>query len=409
MWEFKKPDTGNSVAWDFVGIFVTLVCTILGVLMKDLTMLFIPAWLSSLVPIFNFTTGISPRAGKIGIRFVIALVVAATLFGLRIHYKPKQDVPRVVPILSWFPAPIEEGRPLSSEQLNAQANDGTDTVVGTFIYSEPVGSTLSAGHPPLHVTFTPDDPIHFASTEKSVTILVTPRAAGHELSLADRTQMLASDILSNEIVRVRLARDWWEHHETYKEKFVGSDSQFDMEFAARITEIFSELDKSGMDTTTAREQFINHEVLYLGFGLESMSRALKKNAPRSLSAEDTKFLIDRFGLNAGGEHNELMKLDRDSTMLVYANPSCVECNKFAEQIRSCAEQAKWKVNQKVEPLAIENNPGVIVRGNQDGLGGEPGFWLSKMGFTVSNEFQKKIPDNPMEVHLFVDRESTTQQ
>jgi hypothetical protein len=413
MLKFKKPDTGNAVTWGFIGLFSTLVCTVLGVWMKDLTILFVAAWVCSLLPIINFTNGTSPALAKVAIRIVIVVLIALGLFALTLHYRPKPDVPRVLPTISWFPAPIVEGEPITSEQLDAHAYNGEDAVEGSYLYSDPIGSTLPTGHPPIHVTFTPSDAIRFDVAEKSVTVLVTPRVVhapvGHVVSLAERTQQLASDILSDEVVRVRLSRDWWEDHETYKEKFTGSDNQFDMEFATRVIGIFSELDHDGVDTTKARENFKNHEVLYLGFDLEAFARSLQKSANRSLSSEDKKFLVDRFGLNSGGEHNQQLGLDRDSTMRVFADPTCAECMRFADEIRICAKEAKWKVNESVEPLLVSDNPGIVVEGNADGLGGEPGLWLSKMGFAVRNNFSKNIPTNPMEVHIIVAREKIKQQ
>jgi hypothetical protein len=223
--------------------------------------------------------------------------------------------------------------------------------------------------------------------------------------LGKDVEKLAADILRDEIVRVELERDWWKEHDTYREKFVGSDNQFDIAFATRTEAVFSRLEADREDTSKARRQFKNHEVLLLGFELEKIARKVLGTKERSLSAEDQQFLVDRFGLNSGGFHNPQTKINVDSAMFVYADPECKECTRFAEQIRRCAELAKWKVNPRVEPspYSMRSIPGITVRGSLDGLGGEPGEWLNRMGFNATNDGHTDVPENPMEVHLFVGR------
>jgi len=71
--------------------------------------------------------------------------------------------------VTWLnPADITYGTALSASQLNATAN-----LPGTFVYSPPVGTILSAGNSqPLSVTFTPDD-ANYQTVTTAVMINVT--------------------------------------------------------------------------------------------------------------------------------------------------------------------------------------------------------------------------------------------
>jgi hypothetical protein len=79
-------------------------------------------------------------------------------------------VTRATPLISWAkPAPITQGTPLSSTQLNATAN-----VPGTFVYNPPAGTVLPVGNnQPLTVSFTPNDLVDYTKTSKTVHINVT--------------------------------------------------------------------------------------------------------------------------------------------------------------------------------------------------------------------------------------------
>ncbi len=80
------------------------------------------------------------------------------------------DVSRATPIISWHnPAPIDNGTVLSAAQLNATAN-----VPGTFIYSPPPGTVLSAGSgQTLSATFLPAAVGNYLSATQTVVINVT--------------------------------------------------------------------------------------------------------------------------------------------------------------------------------------------------------------------------------------------
>src|SRR5579862_6080347 len=126
-----------------------------------------------------------------------------------------------------------------------------------------------------------------------------------ESSLGEDVRKLSVDILSDSIVRDRLASDWWNEnaHEGYSQKFTESNNQFDIEFAQRISGIFSRLDLKAVNTIPAREQFKNHDLISLGFTLEDLARKLSVIHDRTLSAEDKYFLVYRFALISKGEHN----------------------------------------------------------------------------------------------------------
>ena len=79
-------------------------------------------------------------------------------------------VDKATPTVSWSdPSSIEEGTLLSDTQLNATAS-----VDGSFVYSPPAGTALTAGEDQtLTVSFTPTDSDNYASVEASVSITVT--------------------------------------------------------------------------------------------------------------------------------------------------------------------------------------------------------------------------------------------
>ncbi|MGB9031220.1 MAG: choice-of-anchor D domain-containing protein [Acidobacteriaceae bacterium] len=77
---------------------------------------------------------------------------------------------KTTPTITWTPASIELGYPLTSAQLNATAN-----VAGTsFVYSPLSGTIItSPTNQTLSVTFTPSDTTHYNSASKTVPLTVT--------------------------------------------------------------------------------------------------------------------------------------------------------------------------------------------------------------------------------------------
>jgi hypothetical protein len=84
--------------------------------------------------------------------------------------------PAVAPNLTWAtPAPIIQGTPLSSTQLNAAATDASGAAIpGTFAYTPPAGTVLGAGTATLSVTFTPADLLSFLPATATVSLVVEP-------------------------------------------------------------------------------------------------------------------------------------------------------------------------------------------------------------------------------------------
>jgi hypothetical protein len=82
------------------------------------------------------------------------------------------DCGRQAPVITWNdPAPIFQGTPLSSAQLNATAN-----TAGTFVYLPPAGTILPVGSGQvLTVSFTPTDTNGYTSATKSVLLDVLNR------------------------------------------------------------------------------------------------------------------------------------------------------------------------------------------------------------------------------------------
>jgi hypothetical protein len=78
------------------------------------------------------------------------------------------------PRISWAtPAAIQYGTALSATQLNATAS-----VPGTFTYSPALGTVLQAGAETLSATFTPSEPLEYATATASVTLTVSQVSPG---------------------------------------------------------------------------------------------------------------------------------------------------------------------------------------------------------------------------------------
>src|SRR4029450_6699924 len=79
------------------------------------------------------------------------------------------DVAKATPVITWTnPADIVYGTALGATQLNA-----TTTVPGTFVYTPPATTVLSAGAAQtLSTTFTPTDTANYTGASKSVAINV---------------------------------------------------------------------------------------------------------------------------------------------------------------------------------------------------------------------------------------------
>lgn len=102
-----------------------------------------------------------------GYDFTVTATDAQTLIGSAEYYL---SIAPASPVITWTaPAPITQGTPLSSAQLNAGAS-----VPGSFVYSPPAGTMLEAGTQQLSVTFTPYDSEDYATVTAGVTLTVNP-------------------------------------------------------------------------------------------------------------------------------------------------------------------------------------------------------------------------------------------
>jgi len=85
------------------------------------------------------------------------------------------------PTITWpTPSPITTTTALSSTQLNATATLNGASVPGSFLYSPPAGTLLSAGNQVLSVTFTPTDNVDLQSATAAVTVVVNQAVVGNQ-------------------------------------------------------------------------------------------------------------------------------------------------------------------------------------------------------------------------------------
>jgi hypothetical protein len=83
---------------------------------------------------------------------------------------------KATPVINWAtPAAITYGTALSATQLDATATNNGASVSGTFSYTPPKGTVLTAGSQTLSVTFTPSSSTNYiAPPGASVTLQVNP-------------------------------------------------------------------------------------------------------------------------------------------------------------------------------------------------------------------------------------------
>jgi hypothetical protein len=79
------------------------------------------------------------------------------------------------PTITWAtPAAITYGTALGGAQLNATATNNGASVGGSFVYTPPKGTVLTAGTQTLSVIFTPNNTTNFTTASASVTLQVNP-------------------------------------------------------------------------------------------------------------------------------------------------------------------------------------------------------------------------------------------
>jgi hypothetical protein len=106
---------------------------------------------------------------------ILLLICACMAFlGYKVWPKEKVQQPKIAPLITWNPSPIESGVALSEKQLNAKATVNGSNVDGDFVYNPTFGSTLTVGVDTLSLVFTPKDSTTYAQQTKTVAITVRP-------------------------------------------------------------------------------------------------------------------------------------------------------------------------------------------------------------------------------------------
>ncbi len=128
--------------------------------------------------IYTFTNG--------GATINVGQVYPVGTYGVLVAYAPPgftgnpylvqtaMQINPATPALSWpTPTPIYTATPLSATQLDATATGATGAPLpGSFVYTPPAGTTLSAGAHTLAVAFTPTDATDYTAATTQVTIQV---------------------------------------------------------------------------------------------------------------------------------------------------------------------------------------------------------------------------------------------
>jgi hypothetical protein len=98
-------------------------------------------------------------------------------------------ITKATPTITWPPpSSIVAGTALSSTQLNATAD-----VPGTFVYSPPAGTVLTASQE-LSVSFTPDDAVNYNGATATVSITVTPSTGVQIVNPGPQTDRVGEDV-----------------------------------------------------------------------------------------------------------------------------------------------------------------------------------------------------------------------
>jgi hypothetical protein len=107
---------------------------------------------------------------------------------------PAAAAVKIAPTVTWpAPAKITSGTELSGMQLDAAAS-----VPGTFVYTPPAGTVLSAGTQTLSVTFTPADVKGYAKATMSVPITVNVMG---DLTVTDgQSYIFSHGVISGNVV-----------------------------------------------------------------------------------------------------------------------------------------------------------------------------------------------------------------
>lgn len=172
---------GFAIAVTFLSLSAAAVFTVLGVRMKNLSWLFVPAWAFAIPAVMILSRNISKKFSRNLARIVILVIIGLILFWMDRVTQPTE--PKPTEIIWYTPPPITVGTPLSKEQLNATASSEGRNVEGSVIYNPTFGDKPPAGTITLQVTFRPNDPSLYRESVKTVVLVVRPQIESQPANL----------------------------------------------------------------------------------------------------------------------------------------------------------------------------------------------------------------------------------
>jgi hypothetical protein len=177
-----------AIAFAIFSVAVAIVLTILGVRMKHLSWLFIPAWLLTCICAWLFLHRVTHTTTRL-LGYVITPFAIAVIYYAMYREFPDSE-PKAVTVDWHTPAPIMARSALSTVELDATATSEGKEVEGEFVYNPALGTTLTAGTQTLSVKFTPKDSSEYLTEEKTVTVVVNPSesSAPKPATVIDRSQ-----------------------------------------------------------------------------------------------------------------------------------------------------------------------------------------------------------------------------
>jgi hypothetical protein len=178
-----------AIAMSMLSFSVAFVLTVLGVRMKNLSWLFVLAWVCAIPAVLILCRDIKNLLRRNIVRGLILILCAGVLYLIDRATRPSEGIP--ITIVWNAPAPISADTPLSKEQLNATATIDGKTVEGDFVYVPALGATLAPGVQTLAVKFTPRDPSAYLPKEKTVTIVVTSVPVGANTQVSESSGALS--------------------------------------------------------------------------------------------------------------------------------------------------------------------------------------------------------------------------
>lgn len=191
-----------AIVLTIVSLAITAILTVLATRMKNLSWLFILAWIF-LVPACLIVCRRFRRKWALFVGLAVLIIFAFIFFWLNNETKPTEVRQEPVFIQWTTPAAIDSTTPLSAVQLNAKAvSSKKEEVPGEYVYNPTIGATLLPGTDTLSVSFTPSDMGRFLQRTQTVSIAVKPvnsappqASEKRQLDLRGEVNLLATQIL----------------------------------------------------------------------------------------------------------------------------------------------------------------------------------------------------------------------